>query len=304
MLTIQEVGTEIMKGNPRSFYVMTGSEYGIKRMYIKYLQDHYKNYKEADTVESVLQTMTTKHFVPLQPTVYVVRYDDSFIAALNDKTASRIKNTNIIGTIVCLYESDKHSNKVEKYLEDYTVHIEKVNAQFIKKYLKRDFPNLEDLCIEAAVESCVDWYEAEQMCRCMMLDTPEHRRSQSKQELKIAFGKAQEIDDKVIKPIIASKDFGRLLYLVEKKEGEEDSILYSILSTMLELEKISTNKYVESDLRPYQKLWKMKDIYNMFMQTYQQLKYLRSVSPDPKNVMMYLITLMQFSEIPAVEVLA
>ena len=122
--------------------------------------------------------------------------------------------------------------------------------------------------------------------------------------MKIAFGKAQELDEKLIKPIIASKDFGRLLYLMDKKEGEEDSILYSILSTMLELEKISTNKYVESDLRPYQKLWKMQDIYNMFMQTYQQLKFMRSISPDPRNVLMYLITLMQFSEIPSVEVLS
>ena len=304
MLTIQEVGTEIMKGNPRSFYVMTGSEYGIKRMYIQYLVDHYKNYKEADTVDSVLSTMSTKHFVPLPPTVYVVRYDESFIASLNDKTASRIKNTNIIGTIVCLYDSDKHSSKAEKYLEDYTVHIEKVNDQFIKKYLKKDFPTLEDNAIEAAVESCVDWYEAEIMCRCMLLDDTEHRRSQTKQQLKIAFGKAQELDEKLIKPIIASKDFGRLLYLMDKKEGEEDSILYSILSTMLELEKISTNKYVESDLRPYQKLWKMQDIYNMFMQTYQQLKFMRSISPDPRNVLMYLITLMQFSEIPSVEVLS
>lgn len=294
-----------MRGTPRSFYVMTGSEYGIKRMYIQYLKDHYNgNYKEADSVESVLTTMSTKHFVPLQPAVYVVRYDESFIASLNEKTSSRIKNINIVGTVVCLYENDKHTAKVEKYLGDYTVHIEKVNSQFIKKYLKKDFPKLEDSCIEAAVESCVDWYEAELMCRCMMLDTPEHRRSQSKQDLKIAFGKAQELDEKVIKPIIASKDFGRMLYIVEKKEGEEDSILYSILSTMLELEKITTNKYVESDLRPYLKNWPMKDIYNMFMQTYQQLKYMRSISPDPKNVLMYLITLLQFSEIPAVEVMS
>lgn len=303
MLTIQEVGTEIMKGTPRSFYVMTGSEYGIKRMYIQYLKDHYKNYKEADTVESVLTTMSTKHFVPLPPTVYVVRYDEAFLASLNDKTASRIKNTNIIGTIVCLYESDKHSSKVEKYLGDYTVHIESVNSQFIKKYLKKDFPQLEDESIEAAVESCVDWYEAELMCRCMMLDTPEHRRSQTKQQLKIAFGKAQELDEKITRPLIAGKNFNQLLYLIEKKEGEEDSILYSILSTMLELEKISNNKYVESDLRPYVKNWTMKDIYNMFMQTYQQLKYMRSISPDPQNVLLYLITIMQFSEIPAVEVL-
>lgn len=304
MLTIQEVGTEIMKGHPRSFYIMTGSEYGIKKMYIKYLQEYYHSYKEADSVESILSTMNTKHFVPLHPTVYVVRYDESFINSLNDKTSSKIRNTNIIGTIVCLYESDKHTSKVEKYLGDYTVHIERVNSTFIKKYLKKDFPRLDDLCIEAAVESCVDWYEAENMCRCMMLDKPEHLRTQSKEDLKVTFGKAQELDEKAIKPIVASRNFNSLLYLMTKKEGEEDSILYSILSTMLELEKIHTNKYAESDLKKYQKDWPLSDIYNMFMQTYQQLKYMRSISPDPKNVLLYLITLMQFQEIPSVEVMS
>ena len=211
MLTIQEVGTEIMKGTPRSFYVMTGSEYGIKKMYIQYLKDHYKNYKEADSVESVLSTMTTKHFVPLQPTVYVVRYDEDFIATMNEKTASRIKGINIIGTIVCLYESSKHCSKVEKYLEDFTVHIENINSVFIRKYLKRDFPDLPDHCIDAAVESCVDWYEAELMCRCMMLDDMNHLRQTNKKDLKFSFGKVPELDDKFIKPIIASRDFSRLL---------------------------------------------------------------------------------------------
>lgn len=304
MRTIQEVGTEIMSGKPRNFYVMTGSEYGVKRMYIQYLKDHYKNYKEADTVESILNTMSTKHFVPLQPTVYVVRYDDSFIATLNDKTSSRIRNTTIVGTIVCIYESSKHTTKIEKYLGDYTVHIDKVNSVFVKKYLKRDFPKLNDTCIDAAVESCVDWYEAESMCRNLMFDDPKHLDSMTKRDVKIAFGKEQELDDKAIKPIIASRNFNKLLYLVDKKQGEEDSLLYSILSTMLELEKIKGNNYTESTLRPYLDNWKLKDIYNMFMQTYQQLKYLRSISPNPQNVLLYLITLMQFDEIPGVEVLS
>ena len=304
MLSIQEVGTEIMKGTPRSFYVMTGNEYGIKRMYIQYLKNHYKSYKESESVESILTTMSTKHFVPLQPTVYVVRYDESFIASLTDKTFSRIRNINIIGTIVCLYESEKHTGKVEKYLGDYTVHIEKVNSVFIKKYLKKDFPDLPDHCIDASVESCADWYEAELMCRAMMYDDINDLYNKSKQELKFSFGKVQELDEKLVKSIIASKNFGRLLYLMEKKEGDEDSVLYSILSTMLELEKISTNKYVESDLRPYLKNWPLKEIYNTFMQTYQQLINLRSIASDAKNILMYLITLMQFSEIPSVEVLS
>lgn len=304
MLSIQEVGTEIMTQHPRSFYVMTGSEYGVKRMYIQYLKNYYKNYKESDTVESVLSTMSTKHFVPLQPTVYVVRYDEDFIASVNEKTASRIRSINIVGTVVCLYESAKHCSKVEKYLDEYTVQIDNVNQVYIKKYLRRDFPELPDHCIDAATESCADWYEAELMCKCMLLDDLDHLRITNKKDLKVAFGKVSEIDDKIIKPIIASRSFSKLMYLLDKKEGDEASLVYSILSTMLDLEKLHCNKYVESDLRPYLKSWTMKDIYNMFMQTYQKLNMLRSISVDPKNIMMYLITLMQFSEIPSVEELS
>ena len=301
MLTIQQVGTEIMGGNPKHFYVMTGSEYGIKQMYIQYLKDHYNEYKESDTVESILSTMTTKHFVPLQPAVYVVRYDEEFLSTLNDKSASRIKNINIIGTIVCLYESPKHCTKVEKYLDDFTVHIDKISSVFIRKYLQRDFPNLPDHCIDAAVESCVDWYEAESMCRCMMLDDMNHLRQTDKKTLKYSFGKVTELDEKFVKPIIASRDFSRLLYLVDKKEGDEDSLIYSMLSTMLDLEKLSSNSNIESELRQYVDRWNLKDIYNMFMQVYNQLKLLRSISADAKNSLLYLITLMQFSEIPSVE---
>ena len=301
MLTIQQVGTEIMSGNPKHFYVMTGSEYGIKQMYIQYLKDHYNEYKESDTVESILSTMTTKHFVPLQPAVYVVRYDEEFLSTLNDKSASRIKNINIIGTIVCLYESPKHCTKVEKYLDDFTVHIDKISSVFIRKYLQRDFPNLPDHCIDAAVESCVDWYEAESMCRCMMLDDMNHLRQTDKKTLKYSFGKVTELDEKFVKPIIASRDFSRLLYLVDKKEGDEDSLIYSMLSTMLDLEKLSSNSNIESELRQYVDRWNLKDIYNMFMQVYNQLKLLRSISADAKNSLLYLITLMQFSEIPSVE---
>ena len=301
MLTIQQVGTEIMSGNPKHFYVMTGSEYGVKQMYIQYLKDHYNEYKESDTVESILSTMTTKHFVPLQPAVYVVRYDEEFLSTLNDKSASRIKNINIIGTIVCLYESPKHCTKVEKYLDDFTVHIDKISSVFIRKYLQRDFPNLPDHCIDAAVESCVDWYEAESMCRCMMLDDMNHLRQTDKKTLKYSFGKVPELDEKFVKPIIASRDFSRLLYLVDKKEGDEDSLIYSVLSTMLDLEKLSSNSNIESELRQYVDRWNLKDIYNMFMQVYNQLKLLRSISADAKNSLLYLITLMQFSEIPSVE---
>ena len=73
MATIQEVGREILSGQPSKFYVFCGSEYGLKEAYIDKLKAVYPSYKEADTVASVLAQMEGVHLIPLQPTLYIIR---------------------------------------------------------------------------------------------------------------------------------------------------------------------------------------------------------------------------------------
>ena len=84
MLSIQEVGTEILTHNPRKLYIMVGQEYGIKTKYIDILAEHYGRKEECLSMSSIIDIMNTKHIIPLQPAVYVVRYDDSFITDLSD----------------------------------------------------------------------------------------------------------------------------------------------------------------------------------------------------------------------------
>ena len=103
MATIQEVGLQILQGTPGQFYVFCGTEYGVKLRYIDILTKHYNgNCVNASSVNEVLNLMRKKRLIPLDPTVYVVRYDDEFLSSLSDKTGDEIAHTNIAGTLVCI----------------------------------------------------------------------------------------------------------------------------------------------------------------------------------------------------------
>ena len=100
MRTINEVGMEILSGNPKGFYVFLGPEYGIKCKYIDSLKQHYGDLKEYPSVNSLLKMFNTRRLIPLSPCVYVVRYDEDFLSSLSEKTKSTIHKTNFIGTVV------------------------------------------------------------------------------------------------------------------------------------------------------------------------------------------------------------
>lgn len=302
MLTIQEVGNEILGNSPRSFYVFTGVEYGVKEKYLSILTKYYGSSKEAYSVKALLDMMATKHLIPLQPCLYIVRYDEEFLASLNDSMSNKIKSSKIIGTVVCIYDkSTKGSNKLEKYLSDFTVSIDTVNESFIRRYLHSDFPTLPDRLINLAANIGSDYGDSQKICKSMSVIPPEDLFALSDDKLTELFGKSSNSTETEIKRGIASRNFTHLIKLVDTYSGELDSLLYTILSTMIELDKIVSNKYVQSDLREFDRRWNHKDIFNMFMNTYSELKKLRSYATDSYASLVYLFGLLKFSEIPAVE---
>lgn len=304
MRTIQEVGTEILNNTPQKLYIFGGEEYGIKCKYISILKEHYSICEEMPTVNSVISIMSRKHFIPLQPKLYVVRYDEEFISNLNEVTASKLKSLNVIGTLVCIYESVKHVNKLEKYLPDYTVQIDKVNPQFVVKYLHSDFPKLPDRLINLAATYGSNYSEAQTICCSMSAVPAETLFSLSDIELMKMFNKYDDVSESNLKVGIASRNFTYLVNLLEQY-NDIDSIFYTILSTMLDLEKVLTNTYAESPLREYAKRWTLEDVYNMFMNTYEALKNSRSsrIQCDTSYIILYLFSLLKFQQIPDVNVM-
>ncbi len=300
MRTIQDVGTEILSNNPKSLYIFGGTEYGIKRKYITLLKEHYNNQLvEVSSMKELINLMSTKHFIPLQPKLYVVRYDEEFVNTLSESVARKIASLNIIGTIVCIYEADKHITKIDKYLSDYIVRMDEVSTNFKIKYLHSDFPNLPDKLINLAAKYGDNYRDAQKICECMSVIPPEDLFALSDANIMKLFGKSDEASEDLLKVGIASRNFYYLNSLLDQY-SDVDSIFYTILSTMLELEKLMSNNYAQSDLKEYVKRWTLADIYNMFMQTYEALKKTRSYSAscDSKYLILYLFSLLKFQHIP------
>lgn len=305
MRSIQDVGQEILTGNPAKLYVMLGTEYGIKEKYIEILTNHYGEKAEAESLNDILKFMRTKHLIPPKPTLYVVRYDEDFLSTLNDKTQLEIHNTKIIGTIVCLYEQSKHSTKVDKYLPDYTVSIDGVTDTFVKTYLRQDFPHIPDRFVNVAVASADNYNQARNMCRCMTAVPAETLHRLRDDELANLFGCVDTSTELQFRKGVAARNFKYLMSVIDSFDGDVDSMMYNILSTMVELDKCMDKPQASSDIREYVKSWTREDVYYMFMNTYAEIKKLRSTSiADPKNNLIYLIGLLQFAKIPAPEVMS
>ena len=301
---IQDVGREILTGNPEQFYVFIGTEYGVKERYLSILKSHYNGYKEADSVKEVLDLMSSNHLIPLQPKLYIVRYDEDFIQSLSDKTTDmvvEINPKNIIGTIVCLYELPKHVSKCVKYLDSYTVAFDSVNTQFIKKYLSEDFPGLDISLIESVVSIKSDYRSAYNICNCLSCIDPSRHIDNT--TLDLIFGDTTSSDNQHLKLGIASRNFQYMMYMIDNYTDDLNNMFYAILSTCIELEKVLSTKS-QSDFRQYAKVWTLPDVYNMFMSTYAELEKSRNASSyDTYGRLVYLFGLMQFSPIPTSEVM-
>lgn len=301
MITIQDVGKDILNHSPKKFYVFVGPEYGIKLRYIKELENYYGDIEYPENVSIVLNSMKSRHIIPLNPKVYVIRYDEDFVSSLNDNSQSMINRLNIIGTIVCIYEQPKHVARLDKYLPDFTVSIDNVNPQYLYKYLKTDFPNLDDIYINLAIKISSDYNQAGNICRCMLSLDDITLRSIKLSNLEKLFGYTNVSSEIQLKASINHKDFAAANRILSDYEGDPDSILYSVLSTLIDLDKAFSSKYLSEDVRKYIKLWTPEDVYNLFCYTYLELKRLRSLSySDGFNSVNYILGMLTFDRIPQI----
>lgn len=304
MRTIQEVGTEILGGNPAPFYVFAGSEYGVKCRYIDMICKKYPNKIESQSVSEVLNFMSSKHLFPIQPSVYIIRYDDEFVASLNDKTKSVISRAKIIGCIVCIYENSKQVSKLDKYLGDYVVSIDSISRQFIDKYLHMDYPSVPDKLIGICAKYCNDYNHAKLLCDSMSHIVPEKLFSLADEKVAALLGVSQTSSENELKLAIAAKSFRHMLAVFDEYVGDKSTLIYTFLSVSLELEKIYGNKYSQSDIQKYVNRWTLQDIYNMFMISYNELNKLRTISSDVDSSLLYLATIASFRNIPSLEELS
>lgn len=297
MLSIQDIGLSIFGDTPKNFYILGGSEYGIKDKYIEILVSKIGPKLEYDSVNDVISLMSRNHIIPLQSQVYVVRYDKAFVTSATKELAARILSLNIVGTLVLLYEDEKDLAKLDKVFPDNTASIDSIDVKHMSKYLKSDFPDLDEQTIGYAAKHSTNYYQAKNICRC--LNIIQGKVLLTEKQIVSLFDIKTAYSNNDVQVAVASRNFNALVYITEHYEGDPQSILYQILRVMIELDKIQSSKYSNSPLKEYAKKWTKPDIYYMFNHTYDAIKSLRSgYTVEVADLITYLGALMMFQNIP------
>lgn len=300
MKTLQEAGMEILSNHPASFYIFAGSEYGIKQKYINHLTSYYGKCVESSCVSDVLTIMNTRHIIPLQPCLYIVRYDEQFVSSLNPSVVSKLPLNKIVGTLVCLYESDKHVSKLDKFLSDYIVVIEGVSSSLVSKYLRADFPNLDDRFIQISSSISTNYSQAHNICEGMSLCDPQLLHSMSDDQLAKLFGYSSDYGEDSFKISVASRNFRYLVSFISD-DSDFDSLMYSMLSVCIDLDRVMDSPNYQCPVKPYAKYWTREDVYYFFMHCYSKLIESRSTASSSKETLIYLLGILQFQRIPSPE---
>ena len=131
MLSLQE-GVKQIYSQPKSFYFLTGPEYGIKSVYITHLKQYYNNVEEHESLEDLINVLSKKSLIPRELTLYIVRYDKSFISNLKT-LSSNLLRLNFQGTIIGVYQDENDESKLDKYFPDNVLRLNYLTKEiFIK----------------------------------------------------------------------------------------------------------------------------------------------------------------------------
>ena len=301
MLTIQETGLSILGDSPKNFYILGGSEYGIKERYIDILTEKIGSKQEYAKVVDVIAIMSKYHIIPLEPHVYVVRYDKEFLAQAKD-LVSKIAALDIVGTLILVYEDPKDLAKLDKLFPENTSSIDPIDAKHMAKYLNSDFEGIDPQIVKYVTKHVHNYYQARNICRCLY--AVQDKTLLSEKQILSLFSLQLNFTNDDLQVAIASRNFNALIYIAEHYDGDVSGILYQILRVMIELDKIKSSKYSNSPLRDYARKWTPVDIYWMFQHTYEAIKSVRSgYAADIYDLITYLGALMLFNPIPNTQVM-
>ena len=239
MLSIQDIGLSIMGDSPKNLYFLGGSEYGIKEKYIEILESKVGSKLEYSSIADIIVLMKKHHLIPLEPHVYVVRYDKVFLSKLNKDLADTLLKLNVVGTIVGLYEEDSAINKIDKFLPDNVGVINAIDPKHMMKYIKSDFPDLDDTMAYSIAKHATNYFQAKNIARC--INCVKDDVSLTESSICSLFGLTNPSTNEAIQQSIADRNYGAFVYLLDNYDGDLTSIFYLIMNTMVEIDKVFDN---------------------------------------------------------------
>lgn len=299
--TIQDVATEILTDTPDKFYIFGGSEYGLKSKYIEIMKSHYGGrVREMPTVDSVFGLMSHKQLIPLLPSLYIVRYDLDFVKAVDGTTHKYIESLNIIGTIVCIYDSPSHLSKLNKHLPQYTVIIDEVSPKVRHKYLCTDYSGLSPRCVDMIVNCSSSYYQNDTLCRALSYLSEHTLDSMSNTDILNTFGYTQNDAETQFKNNIINRNYRKLLISLSSLPDLE-LVYYWIFQSLMNIEKMLHTEYRSNYTHKRSKPpWTLEDVYNMFTDTYNHFINHRKYADSTEYDIIFLISLLQYKNIPLI----
>lgn len=126
-----------MKKQLGNFYIFTGTEIGIQKIYLEQMSKVYgMPVTRVESVEKIYRQCTTKSLFGEESNFYVIRDDTDFMK--REDLYSTITNKIRKNVIVLLYEKLDSRLKFGKFFKDKTVEFEKLATNVLNSYIKKE----------------------------------------------------------------------------------------------------------------------------------------------------------------------
>lgn len=300
MITALDFMTDLKDNKIRPMYILCGEEYGIKMEYLDLLKQKFTSVVEIESARHTISTFTHKSLFNLNTPLYISRYDKEFLSGLNQDYANEIQNLQFKGTVVLIYEDESSRQKCDKYLPKYTLQIPNIAPDKISKHLKKQY-NLPDSVIKYVSQMASNYSEAKSIANNLTRLDQDRLNQLTYDDILFLSGKDHNFEGTNTKVMIAAKDYRHLVQILDQMD-DPTQMIHTIMSTMIDLERALTSTY-KGDYAKYLKLWKIEDVYNMFMLSYDMLVKTRQYYNNTYDAALVLLEVMCWSRIPSLEAL-
>ena len=301
MISIQQAGLEILGNNPGKLYFFCGKEFGVKQKYIDHLVELFGVEEDVESLTRLFASFKRKSLLALTPKLYVCRYDYEFVKQFDAKKADSLNVDLIDGCVVALYDDEKSFKKLDKLFPNNVVRFDEVSSQFTEKYLKSDYPSLDERYVHLAAENCFGGYGHAKVVCGQMNCISNSLNLVEDEDLLLTFGLSKSFTEDQMMKRAAARSFSGVVKVVDSYEGDLNHLINGLCHVSIELDKAMDSR-AETPYSKYVKMWTREDVYNFFEQAYCKTLELRSgLGSSAYDALTYLASLLKFKSIPSVE---
>lgn len=151
-MTVSDIHTQLASGQTQSFYIFTGVEWMVQKIYIQQISRvSGLVVKYIDSISNIYQSLKTS--LISKKCVYVVRDDNDIM--INEKLQAQLKQNKLIGDniLVLLLTNVDKRKKFYGTFKDIIVDFEPLKPEVLKKYLQKEI-KLNDRNFDILMEVC------------------------------------------------------------------------------------------------------------------------------------------------------